>query len=140
MGVKNSRGADSPCFSSPGVLDCSTDSFFPSTTFIMRICHVLREGFLLIICYKVVIVNAVTCYWPNGTEVEQSQPMQACNSTVNGADSGCCAPADICTNRGFCISTNNSYMYRGGCTNQAWNLDVCFAECLDEGIAAISCV
>ena len=77
----------------------------------MRICHVLSEGFILIICRKVLIVKAAACYWPNASEVEQSHAFQACNSTVNGADSGCCGSQDICTNRGFCISTNDGYMY-----------------------------
>ena len=85
----------------------------------MRICHVLGEGFILIICCKVLIVKAVTCYWPNGSEVEQADAMQAWNSTVDAADSGCCGTGDICTNRGFCLSTYIGYMYRGACTNQA---------------------
>ncbi len=102
--------------------------------FIMRICDVLRNDFILIICCKVLIVKAATCYWPNGSEAEWKNGVQVCNSTANGADSGCCSSGDICTNRGFCISTGNSYMYRGACTNQAWNRDVCFADCLDGGI------
>ena len=103
--------------------------------FIMRICYVLREGFILIICCKVLIVKATACYWPNATEAEWPDGIQVCNSTVDGADSGCCATGDICTNKGFCISNEVGYMYRGACTNQAWNLDVCFSECLDGGIA-----
>ena len=125
---------------SPTLLNVQSTTSSLQLPFIMRICHVLREGFILIICCKVLIVKAVTCYWPNGSEVEQSHALQACNSTVNGADSGCCTSSDICTNRGFCISTDNGFMYRGACTNQAWNPDVCFAECLDGGIATISYV
>ena len=141
MGVKNPQSADSPglsLFLKFLAVRSTHSSLQPPFT--MRICNVLRNDFILIVCCKVFIVKAATCYWPNGSEAEPPNGIQVCNSTLNGADSGCCASTDICTNRGFCVSTNSGYMYRGACTNQAWNPDVCFAECLDGGIATISCV
>ena len=141
MGIKNSRITDSPSLALflefLAIRSIHSSLRLP---FIMRICSVLREGFILITCHKILIVKAATCYWPNGSEVEQLDAIQVCNSTVNGADSGFCGSADICTNRGFCISSSIGYMYRGACTNQAWNLDVCFSECLDGGIAPKSLV
>ena len=104
----------------------------------MRICNILRNDFILIVYCKALLVKAATCYWPNGHEAESN--LQVCNSTLNGADSGCCGLGDICTNMGFCISNSDGYMYRGACTNQAWNPDVCFPECLDGGIASRSLV
>ena len=106
----------------------------------MRICNVIRNGCILIICCKALVVKATTCYWPNGSETKPSQGMQACNSTVDGGDSACCQYQDICTNKGFCISVAHAYMYRGACTNQAWNPDVCFLGCLGGGIAPRSLV
>ena len=90
----------------------------------MGICNILRSDFFLIFCVKVLIVEATTCYWPNGAEAQSSDGIQACNATVNGADSGCCSYKDVCTTKGFCFSSTVGFMYRGGCTDQAWNLDV----------------
>ena len=124
----------------PTFLNVQSTDYPLQLSFIMRIRHVLKEDLVLIVCWKVLIVKATACYWPNATEAEWPSGIQVCNSTVDGADSGCCATGDICTNRGFCISNQIGYMYRGACTNQAWNLDVCFSECLDGGIAPKSLV
>ena len=141
MGVKNSRSTDSPSLSLflKFLAIRSTHSSL-QPPFVMHTYNVLKNVFILIIYCKVLIVKAATCYWPNGTEAEWPGGIQACNSTVDGTDSGCCATGDICTNKGFCIGTYVGYMYRGACTNQAWNLDVCFSECLDGCIAPKSIV
>ena len=130
-----------PCASlSPRFLAIRPTRSSLQSPFIMRIYNVLRSDFFLIVCFKVLIVKATTCYWPNGSEISSKHDMQACNSTANGGDSGCCGSKDVCTTKGYCFSSTVGFMYRGGCTNPVWNPEVCFPECLVERIAPRSLV
>ncbi len=140
-GIHNPRHANSPSFSLfLKFLAVHPTNSLLQLSFIMHIYNILKNSFILIVCCKALVVEATACYWPNGSETQPVDSMQACNSTVNGADSACCVSEDVCTNRGLCISLSHGYMYRGACTNQAWRSDACFQECLQGGIAPRSLV
>ena len=66
------------------------------------------------------------CYYPNGKTAPNYQP---CNSTDDGSTSVCCElSTSVCTTKGLCLGSD-SYIYRGGCTDQSWKSESCPSVC-----------
>lgn len=68
------------------------------------------------------------CYFPNGSEIQNSNTTyEACNG-IAGATSQCCATSEGCSANGLCVSTEGQYS-RGGCTDPTFRSPFCLSIC-----------
>ncbi|KAK6531703.1 hypothetical protein TWF694_002879 [Orbilia ellipsospora] len=88
----------------------------------------LRSILLWLVLLRIVL--ATDCFFPNGTQSEDSP----CNAS--GA-SMCCGPGVACLGNGVCLGgtyINGYWKYtyaRGSCTDETWEDSACIRECLD---------
>jgi len=99
----------------------------------MRLQFALLYGFLLLFIAKP--INTLSCYHPDGTRVDPSKKMIACNSTAEFTH--CCADGDQCLTNGLCKAAAdgriNSY-WRESCTDPTWKSPACPHYCHDASI------
>ena len=86
----------------------------------------------LVVCFlgTVIMVNAQTCYYPDGSLSSRDAP---CHSPSNGdGASACCGYPDICLDNGLCLAQQGSEMIsRGSCTDESWQSPECSQYCND---------
>lgn len=101
----------------------------------------LRHHFLLSLTLSdliIIVRSTATCYLPDKSIAKSGDTAyHPCNATAadNGDGSACCqlsssTGSSICLTSGFCFGAD-SYVYRGGCTDQSWNSPNCPSQCLD---------
>lgn len=84
--------------------------------------------------------SRAACYFPNGSD----ENYRLSNDVYQPCDPGdehsmCCAlnrtVADKCRKDGLCLSTYDSNIWRGGCTDSTWKSSSCVKLCaFEEGI------
>ena len=87
--------------------------------------------FLILLHFSSVIAVA-TCYLPDGDLFASDTPC-----TSGGSASVCCGAGWTCLSDGVCSVTqdvsgqNETFYYRGTCTDQSWNDPACLNVCRD---------
>ena len=94
-----------------------------------------KRRLLTILLMKATKVFATaTCYLPDGNMAKTGDTIyEVCNATAadSGEGSACCAVnSSVCLTSGYCFGSD-SYVYRGGCTDQSWRSLNCPSQCLD---------
>ena len=86
--------------------------------------------FLIIFLGNVVMANAQTCYFPDGSVSPHDSPCQS--SSMGDRPSACCDPADTCLNNGLCLAQwGGEVISRGSCTDRSWQSPACSQYCAD---------
>ena len=85
----------------------------------------------------IIVRSTAICYLPDKSIANSGDTVyHPCNATAvdNGEGSACCdlrssIGSSICLTSGFCFGAD-SYVYRGGCTDQTWKSPNCPSQCL----------
>ena len=78
----------------------------------------------------VIMTNAQTCYYPDGSVVARDTP---CHSpSIGDGASACCDSGDICLDNNLCLSQGGAELIsRGSCTDHTWQSPECSQYCSD---------
>ena len=79
------------------------------------------------------VIDAQTCYFPNGAEAVYDTPCRATLSEQAGQASAYCSPSDACLDNNLCLGQTNygNVLAKGTCTDHNWQSSDCAQYCQD---------
>ena len=64
-----------------------------------------------------------SCFWPSGDLASGYTP--CADNAAEQSVRSCCGKGEVCLSNGLCFSTAIGVVYRGACTERAWQSDAC---------------